>query len=108
MALALNWHKIAEHPNELNFGTNKIAIVAVEGKKFCVAHFNQQYFAFAYLCPHAGGVMAHGYVDAMGNVACPTHRYKFNLRNGRNVTGEGYYLRHWKVEHRDDGVFVLL
>jgi 3-phenylpropionate/trans-cinnamate dioxygenase ferredoxin subunit len=30
------------------------------------------------------------------------------MKNGRNVTGEGYYLKHWPVEVRDDGVYVGL
>jgi len=28
------------------------------------------------------------------------------MLNGRNTSGEGYYLKHWKVETREDGVFV--
>jgi 3-phenylpropionate/trans-cinnamate dioxygenase ferredoxin subunit len=30
------------------------------------------------------------------------------MKNGRNVSGEGYYLKHWPVELRGDGVFVGL
>ncbi len=63
-------------------------------------------FAFAYKCPHAGGILADGYIDALGNVVCPLHRYKYNMENGRNVSGEGYYLKHWPVELREEGVFV--
>jgi nitrite reductase/ring-hydroxylating ferredoxin subunit len=108
MADTSNWQKIAEHPNELNFAENNIAVVTSGGKKFCVARFHDQYFAFAYQCPHAGALMADGFIDAFGNVACPIHRYKFDMKNGRNVTGEGFHLRHWPVEWREDGVFVLL
>ena len=28
------------------------------------------------------------------------------MQNGRNVSGEGYYLKHWPVEQREDGVFA--
>ena len=65
-------------------------------------------FAFAYKCPHAGGYFVNGYLDALGNVVCPVHRYKFCPANGRNVSGEGYYLKHWPVEIRADGVYVGL
>jgi 3-phenylpropionate/trans-cinnamate dioxygenase ferredoxin subunit len=30
------------------------------------------------------------------------------MRNGRNVTGEGYFLKHWAVEVREDGIYVAL
>jgi len=28
------------------------------------------------------------------------------MANGRNVSGEGYYLIHWPVEIKEDGIFV--
>jgi nitrite reductase/ring-hydroxylating ferredoxin subunit len=101
-----SWYKVADHINEIDFTANNIAALKVNGKRLCVAKFNEQAFAFAYKCPHAGGIMAEGYIDALGNVVCPLHRYKYDMRNGRNVSGEGYYLRHWPVEIREDGVYV--
>jgi len=101
-----NWLKIAGHLNELNFATNNIAVAEVKGKKICIAKFKDQVFAFAYKCPHAGGMLAEGYIDALGNLVCPLHRYKYDLKNGRNVSGEGYYLKHWPVQLRETGVFV--
>jgi len=62
--------------------------------------------ACAQKCPHAGGMMAEGHLDALGNIVCPLHRYKFNLQNGRNVSGEGYFLKTFRVEIRKEGVFV--
>ena len=53
-------------------------------------------------------LLADGYIDALGNIVCPLHRYKYNMENGRNVSGEGYYLKHWLVECREDGVYVGL
>ena len=102
------WHKIANHINELDFASNSIALAQLKEKKICIAKFNEQVFAIAYKCPHAGGIMADGYIDALGNVVCPLHRYKYSLQNGRNVSGEGYYLKHWAVELREDGVYVRM
>ncbi|MBK8300453.1 MAG: Rieske 2Fe-2S domain-containing protein [Chitinophagaceae bacterium] len=100
------WHKIADHINELDFAANNIAVLELNGKKICVGKHQEAAFAFAYKCPHAGGILADGYIDALGNVVCPLHRYKYNMENGRNVSGEGYYLKHWPVELREEGVFV--
>jgi 3-phenylpropionate/trans-cinnamate dioxygenase ferredoxin subunit len=101
-------HKIAGHINELDFADNNIAVIEIKGKKICIARFKEEVFAFAYKCPHAGGILADGYIDALGNVVCPLHRYKYDMRNGRNISGEGYYLQHWPVELRDDGVYVFM
>ncbi len=100
------WNKIADHINELDFAENNIAVAELSGKKICIGKFKESVFAFAYKCPHAGGIMADGWIDALGNVVCPLHRYKYSLQNGRNVSGEGYYLKHWPVETREDGVYV--
>jgi nitrite reductase/ring-hydroxylating ferredoxin subunit len=100
------WYKVADYINELGFADNNIAIADLKGKKICIARWKEELFAFAYKCPHAGGILADGYIDALGQVVCPLHRYKFNMQNGRNVSGEGYYLKHWPVEVREEGVFV--
>ena len=101
-----SWHKIANQLSELEFNSANIAVAQANGKKICIGKFNEIPFAFAYKCPHAGGILADGYIDALGNVVCPLHRYKYNMQNGRNVSGEGYYLKHWPVEVKEDGVFV--
>ena len=101
-----HWHKIAESAQELNFAANHIAVIETAGKKKCIGRYNGKLYAFAYNCPHASGIMADGYIDALGNIVCPVHRYKFNLQNGRNTSGEGYYLKHWPVDVREDGVYI--
>lgn len=103
-----NWQKIAESVAEIHFAVNDIAVMECNGKKICIGRYKDNLYAFAYLCPHASGAMADGYIDALGNIVCPIHRYKFNLQNGRNTSGEGYYLKHWPVDIRNDGVYIAL
>jgi len=100
------WHKIADYITEIDFSSNNIAVIEIKDKKICLGKFNEDVFAFAYKCPHAGGILADGFIDSLGNIVCPLHRYKYDMKNGRNVTGEGYYLKHWPVEMRENGVFV--
>ena len=100
------FHQIADYPSSLSFNQQGIAVVEVKGKKICIARFKEEWHAFAYKCPHASGIMSEGYLDAIGNVVCPVHRYKFNLKNGRNTSGEGYYLKIYPVEVRGEAIFV--
>lgn len=99
-------HKVAASLHEIDFATNNIAVVELNGKKICLGKFNDRLFAFAYKCPHAGGMLADGFIDVLGQVVCPVHRYKYSLQNGLNTTGEGYYLKHWPVENKEDGIYV--
>jgi len=101
-----SWYKIADQLSEISFSENGLASVQVNDKTICVANHGGQLFACTQKCPHAGGFMADGYIDALGNIVCPVHRYKFSLQTGRNTSGEGYYLKIFPVEIRENGIFV--
>ncbi len=64
--------------------------------------------AFAALCPHAGAPMCEGWVDGLGRIVCPLHKYRFDPKNGRNTSGEGYKLFTYPIELREDGAYVGL
>lgn len=100
------WYKIADAATAFDFPPNGLLELEAHGKKFCLAKHNDQLLACAHKCPHAGGNMAAGYTDALGNIVCPLHRYKFSLQHGRNVSGEGYFLKTFPVETREDGVYI--
>lgn len=102
------WHKLADSVEELSLRANGSAEIEVNHKKICISLHKDQVFACAAKCPHAGGRLADGYIDALGNIVCPIHRYKFNLQNGRNSSGEGYYLKTFPIEVRAGAVFVGL
>lgn len=104
----MQWVKVAESPGEIPFGENQLAEVTANEKKICIGRYQNELFAFAAKCPHASGFFVNGFIDALGNVVCPLHRYKFCMKNGRNISGEGYYLNHWPVAVKDDGVYVGL
>jgi nitrite reductase/ring-hydroxylating ferredoxin subunit len=103
-----SWHKIAESAEELPWQENQLCELHVKGKTICLAKNNSGVFACAHKCPHAGGHLSDGFVDALGNVVCPLHRYKFSLANGRNTSGEGYYLKTYPIEMRADGIYIGL
>jgi len=117
------WHKVAETAADLQWTAGNVSEVEVEGKKLCVARASgsgaggdgsgsggagsgEEWFGFAHTCPHAGAPMTDGYMTGGCNVVCPVHNLKFNLKNGRDVNGEGYTLKTYPVEVRVDGVYL--
>jgi 3-phenylpropionate/trans-cinnamate dioxygenase ferredoxin subunit len=98
--------KIFESIKEIHWQSNNMTVIEVDGKKITIALFKEQLYAFAYKCPHAGGVMAEGFVDSLGNAVCPLHRYKFSLKTGRNSTGEDY-LKTYQTEINENGFFII-
>ncbi|MDB5253913.1 MAG: Rieske 2Fe-2S protein [Flaviaesturariibacter sp.] len=103
-----NWVRVAGHIAEIPFGSNNLAEVPAGGRTVLLVKGADGIHAVAPKCPHAGGALVHGWLDGSGNVVCPLHRYRFCPSNGRNVSGEGYYLKRWPVEERADGVYVGL
>jgi 3-phenylpropionate/trans-cinnamate dioxygenase ferredoxin subunit len=108
MAKELKWIKIAASESELSFKENNLVEIVTDERTICLGRFEGKIFAFANKCPHASGLFVNSYIDAIGNVVCPIHRYKFCMQSGKNVTGEGYYLKNFPVELREDGVYVGL
>ena len=102
------WHKIAASELEINWQLNHMCLVVAGDKIVTLARHQGEIFAFAHTCPHAGGIMADGHVNEAGQVTCPIHRYKFAIQNGRNTSGEGYFLKTYAVEKREDGIYIGL
>lgn len=102
------WYKIAESIGEINFGASGLTEIEVNGKKICLINHEGKLAACTQKCPHAGGILADGYVDAMGNLVCPIHRYRFDPKSGRNTSGEGFFLKTFLVEVREAGVYICI
>lgn len=100
------WHKIAESIEELHFGDNDLLQLQAGGKSVCIARTSKGIAACAAKCPHAGGIMADGFLDRNDNIICPVHRYVFNLEHGRDKHGEGYYLKIYPLRQDDSGIFI--
>lgn len=103
-----NWIKIAAGINEINFAGNKIATIKIAGKTICIARFNDKLKAFSSVCPHAGGDLSAGFFDKNENIICPVHGYRFSTLTGRDTNGEGYFLKIYKIQQTEEGIFIWL
>lgn len=83
-----------------------ITEVAVADKKVGLLKRGEQIYAFAATCPHAGARLCEGWLDATGRITCPLHKYKFDPVNGRNTSGEGYKLRTYPVQIKEQLIYI--
>lgn len=102
------WYKLAKSIEDIDFNDEGLAELSVENKRICISKNNQTLQACAAICPHAAQPLVDGYVDVKGNIVCCLHQYKFNLSSGKNVSGEGYFLKTYPIEMRNDGVYIGL
>jgi 3-phenylpropionate/trans-cinnamate dioxygenase ferredoxin subunit len=102
----ISWHKIADNEASIPWQENNLCLIDAGDKKITLARHNGQLYAFAHKCPHASGIMADGYLNGAGQVPGPLHRYRCDNKNGRNSSGEGYFLKTYLLEARPDGLYA--
>lgn len=104
------WYKIAESIVEIKNVMGNPCLVKIAGKELCISVVGEIVNACSARCPHAGGKLHEGYLDAKGQLVCPLHKYRFDPTTGRNTSGEGYCLMIYPVkidpDEIDGGVFV--
>ncbi len=101
------WHSSSIAASTLN--VNIMQEVQIAGKRVgLLKNAAGAIYAFSALCPHSGASLCDGWLDASGRIVCPLHKYKFDPKNGYNSTGEGYKLRTYMVDVREDVIFIGL
>ena len=61
----------------------QLLCLEIGGRRLVVGRTPQGFFALDDVCPHAGGSLSEGLLEA-GHVICPIHGYAYDI-----VTGEG-------------------
>ena len=104
----INWIKLFDSVTAAStrIALGKVTTMQVGKKKICIAHTAEGFFAVNDKCPHNGASLGSGFCTDQGTVACPMHRYHFDLKTGRAKSGLGDFVQPYPIEVRDDGVFI--
>jgi nitrite reductase (NADH) small subunit len=79
----------------------------VDGRDIAVYHTHSgEVFATQPDCPHRGGPLADGLIGGT-TVLCPLHDRSFDLRTGKNLSGDCADVHTYPVIMRHDGGIVL-
>ncbi len=111
MNAELVWHKISDACYNIDsfVQKNSVRTVMVQGREYCIGHFEDGLFALYDTCPHAGASLGHGFCNDKGVVTCPQHNYKFDMHTGKCVSGDDFYrAKNFPVTVNDDGIFIGL
>jgi nitrite reductase/ring-hydroxylating ferredoxin subunit len=75
--------------------------------RYDVAVFNVDgtFYALENACPHQGGPIADGYVEAL-EVTCPWHAWCFDLRTGKMTLGDFAVIPRFAVHADETGLFL--
>ena len=64
---------------------NQPKLVKAMGRNICIVLRKNEFFAFENECPHMGESLHQGNVNYLGEIVCPLHSYRFNLKTRQPV-----------------------
>lgn len=102
-AVSMEWHRI--DPGHLE--TDGLTTVVAGGRALCVTRTAEGYGVLDNRCPHQGGPLGDGQIEN-GYVICPWHGYEYHPCTGSPPPGFVDAATGYRVEQRDDGLYVEL
>lgn len=82
-------------------------IVDAGGRTLALFNVGGTYYAIDNTCPHRGGPLAEGDLDATV-VSCPWHAWRWDVTTGANVNNPAVKVGCYAVTVEDGSVFVTL
>ncbi len=99
------WHRIDPGP----LAPGEVTTVIVQGRALAVTRTEAGYGVLDNRCPHQGGPLGDGEIDAdTGYLLCPWHGYEYDPVTGEPPPGFPDTATCFRVEERDDGLYVEL
>lgn len=81
-------------------------LVVAGGKRICLVLNGDRLLAVQDRCTHNGESLSKGSVNYLGEVICPWHGYRFNLKTGRESDERSRDLETFPIREEADGVFL--
>lgn len=106
----MQWVKI--FPN-LSEATKKIQegatqLLVVHGMRICLARKNDRFYAVEDKCSHNGESLSKGTINYIGEVVCPWHGYRFDLKSGRESAERSRDIETYPIKADESGFFIGL
>ena len=106
----MQWIKIFSNYSEalstINAGTTRLLIV--HQKRICLARVENQFYAVEDKCSHNGESLSKGSINYLGEVVCPWHGYRFQLKTGKEGEERSRDLETYPIKTDDTGFYIGL
>jgi len=104
----MEWIKIfaseEEAKNKLSPGKPQLLIL--HGKRICLVWYQDVFLAVQDSCTHNGESLSKGAINYLGEIICPWHNYRFDLRTGKACDSSSADLKTYPVKSDPSGFFV--
>jgi len=104
----MDWIKVFTSGDDARarLSENKPQLLIVHGKRICLVRRNNQFLAVEDTCPHNGETLSKGHVNYLGEVICPLHGYRFQLKTGRETEERCRDLKIYPIKDDESGIYI--
>jgi len=83
-------------------------LVIIGERRICFVLHNEKLLAVEDKCSHNGASLSKGTVNYLGEVVCPLHGNRFNLKTGRESGQHSADIETYPIKENEEGVFIGL
>jgi nitrite reductase/ring-hydroxylating ferredoxin subunit len=106
----MEWIKVFESSEKarLTLRENAPYLLRISNQSICLVLRTGVIYAFENKCSHNGEALHKGSVNYLGEIVCPWHGYRFNIKNGRECSERSRDLQTYSVKENEEGAFIGL
>jgi len=82
--------------------------VKVGERAIALIRMEDEYYAFNSSCPHRGASLIEANINGVGEIICPLHQYRFDLKTGQVRSGFCEDLEVFPCELSENGLKITL
>ena len=104
----MDWIKVfsSEAEARQRLVSDKPQLLVLHGKRICLSLHDNTFYAVQDACTHNGESLSKGQINYLGEIICPWHNYRFDLRSGKACDSSCRDLETYSVKIDETGFFV--
>ena len=105
----MEWVKILNSPAEARqrIKPNQPQLVVIGSTRICLSRLGDEFYAVGDKCSHNGESLSKGRINFIGEIVCPWHGHRFNLKTGQCAENSPD-IPVYPVKENEDGLFIGL
>jgi 3-phenylpropionate/trans-cinnamate dioxygenase ferredoxin subunit len=115
----ISYAKLRSPMKEYQLGTNKeevyqmlperrIKKVLLGNQTIGLLRLGDRFFAFDSQCPHRGADLLQANINGSGEIICPLHQYRFDLKTGQVRSGYCGELPVYPIHFSEHGLLITM
>lgn len=105
-----NKHKLFDSISDAEkaIPVNTLRGAYIGDQKICIVNYQHTFYAVADLCPHRRASLSKGFLNSFGDIICPLHQYRFNLKTGQECDNRCEDLDRYHINIEAEGIFIIV